>query len=309
MEWIQREWTELLDTIALIHNRTETYHRYLQLKIKENLEPNPNSPNITLSTNNNNNNSSSNTSVKSLVFNVNFYEQSELSRAVQELMSHYVVIEEYYMIESIKKAVKMNELTPDGLTSSMIDYIFFILQKCTTRSLSTLDTNSVCAVLNIVTGTLTDLKSLLSLFLSESAKMNSFSNFFANNFSNISSGTSASDHHHLTSNIDFFIHLNNLDVASEFILRLKVNIETQASQFFQAPKDVEKIRSCLVELTSISKSFKSVLLSNLETIASSITPSLNHILKTFSAMDYNQSDADLYEGNGEVFVSKVYESV
>jgi hypothetical protein len=46
-------------------------------------------------------------------------------------MSKYILIEDYFMRESLCKAVAMDTCNPDGCTSSMADDIFFVLQKCT----------------------------------------------------------------------------------------------------------------------------------------------------------------------------------
>lgn len=48
----------------------------------------------------------------------------------------------------------MDEHIEDSLTSSMVDYVFFVLKKCTQRVLSTCNIDTVCAVINLINSTL-----------------------------------------------------------------------------------------------------------------------------------------------------------
>lgn len=56
--------------------------------------------------------------------------KSDLSKQMQILISDYLLLERYYMEQSIKKAITMNSFEKDTLVSSMVDDIFFIVKKC-----------------------------------------------------------------------------------------------------------------------------------------------------------------------------------
>ena len=77
---------------------------------------------------------------------------SKWNHVVQALTGHYIVLEEFYMIENIKKAIEMNEhlLLDDDvpLVTSMVDDVFYLLKKCSERSFSTGNVNLGCAMLN-----------------------------------------------------------------------------------------------------------------------------------------------------------------
>jgi len=49
---------------------------------------------------------------------------------MQELLGAYLALERYFLEESVNKALGMDALDPDQQTSSMIDDVFFIVQKC-----------------------------------------------------------------------------------------------------------------------------------------------------------------------------------
>lgn len=55
---------------------------------------------------------------------------SELSQCKHDLLSNYLRLEQYYMEESVAKAVAMDTLEPEQQTSSMVDDTFFIVRKC-----------------------------------------------------------------------------------------------------------------------------------------------------------------------------------
>lgn len=63
--------------------------------------------------------------------------------------------EEFYLEENVAKAISIDEFSGDSLTTSLVDDVFFILQKVGRRSLATASVQCICAVL-------TQLNSLLA---------------------------------------------------------------------------------------------------------------------------------------------------
>lgn len=55
---------------------------------------------------------------------------SELSQSKHELLSHYLRLEQYFMEESVAKAVNIDTVELLVQTSSMVDDTFFIVRKC-----------------------------------------------------------------------------------------------------------------------------------------------------------------------------------
>lgn len=60
----------------------------------------------------------------------NMISSSDISKQMQVLISDYLLLERYYMEQSVKKAMQMDIYDKDALVSSMIDDIFFIVKKC-----------------------------------------------------------------------------------------------------------------------------------------------------------------------------------
>ena len=52
-----------------------------------------------------------------------------ISRAMQELLGHYILLERYFLSESVSKAVAMDTTIEGSLTSSIVDDVFFLVKK------------------------------------------------------------------------------------------------------------------------------------------------------------------------------------
>ena len=74
------------------------------------------------------------------------------------------VQEEFYLEENVEKAIAIDEWSPDALTTSMVDDVFFILQKCGGRALAVGSLQPLCAILGQLNTLLRDaLRSALEL--------------------------------------------------------------------------------------------------------------------------------------------------
>ncbi|KAI3409817.1 hypothetical protein GPALN_006192 [Globodera pallida] len=74
--------------------------------------------------------------------------RSGLSTKMQELLGKYVLIEQFYMTQSVRKAIDMDDVEEGALTSSLLDDVFFVVRKSIRRSISSSSVDCVCAMLN-----------------------------------------------------------------------------------------------------------------------------------------------------------------
>ena len=58
--------------------------------------------------------------------------------------------EEYYLEQSVDKAVSMDAWAEGALATSMIDDIYFVLQKCGQRAIATSNVQCVASILNAI---------------------------------------------------------------------------------------------------------------------------------------------------------------
>ena len=72
-----------------------------------------------------------------------------LSQSIQELMSEYVLFEEFYMSQNIRKAMnQFKENSVDLLDDRILDEVFFIVKQCVSRSIGCASLDGLCAVAN-----------------------------------------------------------------------------------------------------------------------------------------------------------------
>ncbi|KIH59184.1 hypothetical protein ANCDUO_10597 [Ancylostoma duodenale] len=73
--------------------------------------------------------------------------RSLVGSKMQELLGNYILLEQYYMEESVRKAIDM-DVREEGLLSSVVDDVLFLVRKCVRRATSSGSVDCVCAALN-----------------------------------------------------------------------------------------------------------------------------------------------------------------
>ncbi|XP_047311085.1 conserved oligomeric Golgi complex subunit 4-like [Impatiens glandulifera] len=206
------------------------------------------------------------------------FRSGNFSKVAQDITGYYVILEGFFMVENVRKAIKIDEYVSDSLTSSMVDDVFYVLQSCCRRSISTSNMNSVIAVLSSAV-------SLLGNEYSEALQekvreLNLGAKLFLGGVGVQKTGTEIS------------AALNNIDVSSEYALKLKQEIEEQCAEVFPAPGDRERVKSCLSELGEMNNSFKKALNAGVEQLVASVTPRVRPLLDNVATISYELSEAE-----------------
>lgn len=209
------------------------------------------------------------------------FRSGSFSRVVQDITGFYVILEGFFMVENVRKAIRIDEHVPDSLTTSMVDDVFYVLQSCLRRAISTLNISSVIAVLS-------GASSLLSNEYHEALQQkmrepNLGAKLFLGGVGVQKTGT------------EIATVLNNMDVSSEYVLKLKHEIEEQCLEVFPAPADREKVKSCLSELGDMSNTFKQALNAGLEQLVATVTPRIRPVLDNVATISYELSEAEYAE--------------
>uniref|UniRef100_N1QTZ9 COG4 transport protein middle alpha-helical bundle domain-containing protein n=1 Tax=Aegilops tauschii TaxID=37682 RepID=N1QTZ9_AEGTA len=209
------------------------------------------------------------------------FRNGSFNKMEKDLTGYYVILEEFFMVENIRKAIQIDEPVPDGLTTSMVDDVFFLLQSCCRRAAFTASINSLLAVLGGAT-------SLLSNEFQEALQWrmrepNLGAKLFLGGVGVQKTGE------------EIATALNNMDVSSEYVLKLRHEVEELCAEIFHAPADREKIKSCLSELGEINASYKKILYSGLEHLVASIAPRIRPVLDTVTTVSYELDDAEYGE--------------
>ncbi|XP_057977299.1 conserved oligomeric Golgi complex subunit 4 [Malania oleifera] len=206
------------------------------------------------------------------------FRSGSFSRVVQDITGYYVILEGFFMVENVRKAINIDEHVPDSLTTSMVDDVFYVLQSCCRRAISTSNINSVIAVL-------TGAVSLLSNEYKEALQQkmrepNLGSKLFLGGVGVQKTG------------MEIATVLNNMDVSSEYVLKLRHEIEEQCAEAFPAPADREKVKSCLSDFGDMSNSFKQALTAGMEQLVATVTPRIRPVLDSVATISYELSEAE-----------------
>ncbi|KAE9598059.1 hypothetical protein Lal_00003977 [Lupinus albus] len=206
------------------------------------------------------------------------FKSGSFSKVAQDLTGFYIILEGFFMVENVRKAIRIDEQVPDSLTTSMVDDVFYVLQSCLRRAISTLNVSSVIAVLS---GTSSLLINEYQEALQKNIRVpNLGAKLFFGGVGVQKTGTKIAT------------ALNNMDVSSEYVLKLKYEIEEQCAEVFPAPSDREKVKSCLSELGESSNAFKQALNAGLEQLGATIIPWLRSVLDSVGTISYELSEAE-----------------
>ncbi|KAI3846175.1 hypothetical protein MKW92_030063 [Papaver armeniacum] len=224
------------------------------------------------------------------------FRNGSFSKVVQEITGFYVILEEFFMVENVRKAIKIDEHVPDSLTTSMVDDVFYVLQSCCKRAISTSSMNSVLAILSGAMNLLSN--EYQEALQHKMREPNLGAKLFLGGVGVQKTGT------------EIATALNNMDVSGEYVLKLRHGIEEQCAEIFPAPADREKIKSCLSELGEMSTGFKQALNAGMEQLVSTLTPRIRPVLDMVGTVSYELSEAEYAENEvNDPWVQKLLHAV
>lgn len=207
------------------------------------------------------------------------------------------------MRETVMKAVKMDASEggdDEAVTSSMVDDVFFIVQKAVRRALSSSSVDGTCAMLNHACALLSsDYRDVLTSRLKAGFPSGSL------DFSGMLQGKIQVGYSSTAENTAarkaFLVTLNNLEVSSDNILKLKKDLEVECERIlaFTEPSKL-KLESCLADLMNTSNIFKGLLQEGIYQLCSTaVIPRLKPLIDGFNSTSHNISEEEFsfYEVN------------
>ncbi|MFQ6643353.1 hypothetical protein Gotur_017746, partial [Gossypium turneri] len=206
------------------------------------------------------------------------FRAGSFSKVVQDVTGFYVILEGFFMVENLRKAIGIDEHVSDSLTTSMVDDVFYVLQSCLRRAISTSNISSVVAVLSGASSLLNnEYYEALQLKLREP---NLGAKLFLGGDGVQKTGT------------EIATALNNIDLSSEYVLKLKHEIEEQCAEVFPTPAEREKVKSCLSELADLSNTFRQALNAGMEQLVATVTPRIRPVLDSVATICYELSESE-----------------
>jgi len=230
--------------------------------------------------------------------------KSGLCHCAQESLGEYILLEQYFMSENIAKAVELDTMEADQMTTSMLDDVFFIVKKCVKRATTSNSVDGICAVLN---NACTLLESDFCRVFQDQIKLGFPSTYLDQAYSVIQSslqqgklGANDTDKQRQV----FLAYLNNAESGVEYISRLQSTIEgdlvalTVSSAV--SDKQTAKMTSCLSGMAAVSNKLKTVLDSGMAALrTAAVKPRVKPWVDTFMSTSHNITDDQLaeYEAN------------
>ncbi len=204
-----RDLDELLTEITLISSRSELYKSFLLKSLLNDLGGKE---------------ESSGEAEK-------FIQNCNLSFAIQELIGQYSIVENYFMIENVSKAIQMDTIVAGSKTSSVVDDVFFIIKKCIKRCLYSDSVDGCCAMFNNCT---TLLDSVYKDYFYSQLKLGFTSTFadLAQAYTAIQRRFQLTDQQSEAEKRKFLVALNNIEESMEFISALKKAFEEDILRLF-----------------------------------------------------------------------------
>ncbi|KAI7900656.1 COG4 transport protein-domain-containing protein [Cokeromyces recurvatus] len=188
---------------------------------------------------------------------------SGLTKRVKELMSSYLVIDEYLIKKSIDKAMKIDDYDPSSSpVSTCVDDVFFILKAALKRCISTYDPEVICSTVK------TEMKIL------EIGYLNQFQQRMSTIFTSHDTSGRNLERAIEQAKVNYMVVLNNLDVSADYMHRLIKEVETDITKgiWLNEDEDIQKISETMKEFEDFSDKFKQLLQTGLQQL-------INQILK------------------------------
>lgn len=244
---------------------------------------------------------------------------SKVTQIVEELLGHYVVLEEYYMIENVVKAISIDEhigakgfddtLVPDdkdgpgifslrlsgqfqdSMTSTMVDDIFYLLKKSTVRAFSTKSASTACAIVNHINAILSrDYKEVLQTRIREYQQETEQNNpVLSRQVGGSMFGQFRNSNTKVTkwrADVLLFLTLNNLEASALNIMTLKEHLALEFEGGQSGSKPEVMISHCLAELLETSKAFTQTVKKGMSLIVALLQPRVNPLIDRLKEIDY-----------------------
>uniref|UniRef100_A0A0K8RIP1 Conserved oligomeric Golgi complex subunit 4 n=1 Tax=Ixodes ricinus TaxID=34613 RepID=A0A0K8RIP1_IXORI len=286
-----RDLDVLLAEVALLNSRAELYIRFIGRRVASDFEVAYQEPAVRAD--------------KIQQFNRKI-KDSELCKCMQEIVSSYIMMEEYFLLESVRKAIEVDTIEENSPCSSMLDDVFFILKKCLKRAFSSASVDGACAMLNhscslLETDFAGELSERLKLGFPPSGILD-LSQAYSMIQSSFQQGRIQPAETVEKARAVFLTTLNNVEMAREYIKTLASSLQEDLQKSFSSATEQEtaKLESCLADLSNSALKFQSLLSSGVSELCNTaVKPHIKSWADTFQATDHSLTEDDFtsYEAN------------
>ncbi|KAG0194232.1 Golgi transport complex subunit 4 [Apophysomyces sp. BC1034] len=186
---------------------------------------------------------------------------SGLTKRIKELMTSYLIIDEYLLRQSMDKAMKMDDYdASSSQTSTCVDDVFFILKKVVKRSISTYEPEVISSTIRVVAKAL------------DSGYIQVFRQKMSVAFAGYDNGARTGDRSADQAKMNYMVVLNNLDVSADYTGRLVEEMQPDVSTgiWRNAEADIPLVTDELNKLALVSENFEKLLKNGMEQLHNQI---------------------------------------
>lgn len=256
----------LLEEMLSLAKASEQYRQYMMGSMQDAVAPAPLDPSVD-----------------------NSFTSGQFTITIRELIAYYIAMEEFFMEQSVDKAISIDEWTGETLSSSMVDDVFYILRMCSYRALDTANLQALTAVLG-------QLNTLLATNLAQALEQRwkaGCNRLLKSLGAALGDATVPSTAPPTTSQAGQHASvLNNSDMASVYVQKLRIELESSTSQLFPSPAHHQRIKSVLTDLSKTASDLRRISTRAIDHVANGLMPQLRPILDEVGQVDYELSDGE-----------------
>jgi hypothetical protein len=199
---------------------------------------------------------------------------------LREVLSYYISLEEYYVEESVAKAIEICEAVPGSLTSSMVDDSFYVLLSSGKRALSTGRAPSAVAILNQINTVIATVyrSSLVKKLQGCSARL-------------AGCAPKGYQEQYDARADEYALAMNDVALSAAYVEKLRGQLEQVAHHVFvSSPHDEDRIRLVLADLNKTAADIQRLSDQSCEQLTASLMSKLRPVLDVFVAARYELTE-------------------
>lgn len=240
-----------------------------------------------------------------------------LCRSMQELLSEYILLEDYFMSQNIRKATEQHRemLTSSTLDSTdltmtagddkLLDDVFYIVKQCVSRAVGSGSVDGLCAVANNACSILeADFASLLQSQLKMGfpsgyldLTMNVIQTSLQQGYKMAAAQATGDSERQ---KIVFLTALNNAENATDYISRLTASLRKDVAALVahRSQHEKDKVDNCLSGFSAVASKLKAVLEQGMQQLRQSVVkPRIKPWVDTFVSHDIDEETFADFEAN------------
>ncbi|CAI4220852.1 unnamed protein product [Auanema sp. JU1783] len=229
--------------------------------------------------------------------------RSLVGTKIQELLGQYILLEQYYMEESVRKAIEI-DAREEGYISSVVEDVMFIVRKCVRRAMTSGSIDCVCAALNNGCALL---ETTYFAYLEDTIKAGYPSGGFAAEafqtaqtaYNVIQHGKTVVEAGPEAQRDAFIIAINNSNRSAELVLQLKSGFEADWSKKERNSVDAGKLEHSLSQLDEVKRKMANLALSGVSVLsATAFRPKIKSSTEVYMDLPHILTEAQFSENEG-----------